>query len=78
MKTIRLRRGMVMRYVGDDHTFMKGLKVKLVAPIVGDRGRSTGFWDVAPWIEEEGRFSWVTSDARREDLVPMENEEGTA
>ena len=72
----RLRRGMVMRYVGDDHPFMKGLKVKLVAPIVGDNGRSTGFWDVAPWIEEEGRFSWVTSDARREDLVPIEQKEG--
>ena len=67
----RLRRGMVMRYVGEDHAFMKGLKVKLVAPI--DRG----LWDVAPWIEEEGRFSWVTSDARREDLVPTKDEEET-
>ena len=70
----RLRRGMVMRYVGDDHAFMKGLKVKLIAPIVDDNERSTGWWDVAPWIEQDQRFSWVTSDARREDLVPLDEE----
>ena len=64
----RLRRGMIMRYVGDDHAFMKGLKVKLIAPIRG------GWWDVAPWIEKDERFSWVTSDARREDLVPLDEE----
>ena len=73
----RFRRGMVMRYVGDDHAFMKGLKVKLIAPILDDNERSTGWWDVAPWIEQDRRFSWVTSDARREDLVPLD-EEGKA
>ena len=70
----RLRRGMVMRYVGDDHAFMKGFKVKLIAPILDDNERYTGLWDVAPWIEQDQRFSWVTSDARREDLVPLEEE----
>ena len=25
--------------------------------------------EVAPWIEKEGRFSWVTSDPRAEDLA---------
>ena len=69
MKAARLRRGMVMRYVGEDHKFMTGLKVKLIAPI----GR--GLWDVAPWIESDQRFSWVTSDARREDLILFEEEQ---
>jgi hypothetical protein len=68
---------MVMRYVGDDHAFMKGLKVKLIAPILDDNEKSTGLWDVAPWIEQDQRFSWVTSDALAEDLVPLD-EEGKA
>jgi len=74
MKSARLKRGMVARYMGTDHAFMTGLKVKLNSPILGDNGRPTGLWDVAPWIEKEQRFSWVTSDARREDLVPLDEE----
>ena len=70
----KLRRGMVARYVGTVHVFMTGLKVKVNEPILGDNGRPTGLWDVAPWIEKEQRFSWVTSDARREDLVPLDEE----
>ena len=70
----RLRRGMGARYVGTVHAFMTGLKVKLNSPILGDNGRPTGLWDVAPWIESDQRFSWVTSDARREDLVPLDEE----
>jgi len=77
MKSARLKRGMVARYTGTDHTFMTGLKVKLIAPILDDNERPTGWWDVAPWIEQDQRFSWVTSDARREDLVPL-TEEGKA
>jgi len=73
----RLKRGMVARYTGTDHTFMTGLKVKLIAPILDDNERPTGWWDVAPWIEQDQRCSWVTSDARREDLVPL-TEEGKA
>ncbi|MCL4193290.1 MAG: hypothetical protein KJZ87_16260 [Thermoguttaceae bacterium] len=76
MKTAKLRRGIVARYTGTDHAFMTGLKVKLIAPIIGDDDRPTGFWDVAPWIEKDQRFSWVTSDARREDLVPLTEETG--
>ena len=72
MKSARLKRGMVARYVGTVHVFMTGLKVRVNEPILGDNGRPTGLWDVAPWIEKEQRFSWVTSDARREDLVPLE------
>jgi hypothetical protein len=74
MKKPRLKRGMVARYTGKDHAFMTGLKVKLIAPILDDNERPTGLWDVAPWIEKDQRFSWVTSDARREDLVPLEDE----
>ena len=74
MKRPRLKRGMVARYVGKDHRFMAGLKVKLIAPIIDDNGRASGFWDVAPWIESDQRFSWVTSDARREDLLPLDEE----
>ncbi len=72
MKGKRLKRGMVARYVGTVHVFMTGLKVKVNEPILGDDGRPTGLWDVAPWIEKEQRFSWITSDARREDLVPLD------
>ena len=75
MKSARLKRGMVARYTGTDHAFMTGLKVKLIAPILDDDERPTGFWDVAPWIESDQRFSWVTSDARREDLVPLNEED---
>ena len=73
----RLKRGMVAQYTGTDHSFMTGLKVKLIAPILDDNEHPTGLWDVAPWIEQDQRFSWVTSDARREDLVPLD-EEGKA
>jgi hypothetical protein len=74
MKSARLKRGMIARYTGTDHVFMTGLKVKLIAPILDDHERPTGLWDVAPWIEKDQRFSWVTSDARREDLVPLDEE----
>ena len=76
MKSARLKRGMIARYTGTDHAFMTGLKVQLIAPILGDNGRPTGFWDVAPWIEKDQRFSWITSDARRQDLAPLDEEAG--
>jgi len=66
-----------MKYVGDDHAFMKGLKVKVLHAILDDDEKPTGWWDVAPWIEKDQRFSWVSSDARREDLVSQDEEEGS-
>ena len=75
MKSARLKRGMIARYTGTVHAFMTGLKVRVNEPILSDNGRPTGLWDVAPWIEKEQRFSWVTSDARREDLVPLDEKE---
>jgi hypothetical protein len=75
MPKTTIKPGAVMKYVGDDHAFMKGLKVKVFKPILDDDEKPTGLWDVAPWIEQDQRFSWVTSDARREDLVPLDEED---
>ena len=57
MKSARLKPGMIARYTGTVHVFMTGLKVRVNEPILGDNGRPTGLWDVAPWIEKEQRFS---------------------
>lgn len=84
MPKSKIEPGAVMKYVGDDHAFMKGLKVKVLHAILGDDEKPTGlsacdaqagWWDVAPWIEQDQRFSWVSSDARREDLVSLGEEE---
>jgi hypothetical protein len=65
----RVTKGMTMRYVGDLHPGLRGCKVRVVGPI------RRGWWEITPWIEQEGRWSWVTSDARPEDLAPLEEEE---
>ena len=75
MPKSKIKPGAVMKYVGEDHAFMKGLKVKVLHAILDDDEKPTGWWDVAPWIEKDQRFSWVSSDARREDLVPLDEEE---
>ena len=75
MPKATIKPGAVMQYVGDDHRFMKGLKVKVLRAILDDDGKPTGWWDVAPWIEQDQRFSWVSSDARAEDLKPIDEKE---
>ena len=75
MPKSKIKPGAIMKYVGEDHAFMKGLKVKVLHAILDDDEKPTGWWDVAPWIEKDQRFSWVSSDARREDLVPLDEEE---
>ena len=75
MPKSKIKPGTIMKYVGDEHAFMTGLKVKVLKPILDDDDQPTGLWDVAPWIEQDQRFSWVTSDARHEDLVPLDEEE---
>ena len=72
MPKSKIEPGTIMKYVGDDHAFMKRLKVKVLHAILDDDDKPTGWWDVAPWIEKDQRFSWVSSDARREDLVPLD------
>ena len=76
MPKSKIKPGTVMKYVGDDHAFMKGMKVKVLHAILDDDEQPTGWWDVAPWIEQDRRFSWVSSDARAEDLAPLNEEEG--
>jgi hypothetical protein len=68
-KPPRVAKGSVARYVGDLHPGLRGRKVRVVGPI------RCGWWEIAPWIEQEGRWSWVTSDARPEDLAPIEEED---
>jgi len=77
MPKTKIKPGAVMIYVGDDHAFMKGMKVKVLHAILDDDDKPTGWWDVAPWIEQDQRFSWVSSDARREYLVPINEGEGS-
>lgn len=65
----RVAKGAVVRYVGEVHPGLRGCKVRVLGPI------RRGWWEITPWIEREGRWSWVTSDARPEDLAPLEEEE---
>ncbi len=86
--------GKVTTYHGDEHRYMKGYKVRIVAILKNaadpdldvdgpdhdhitddlDLERAGGVTandriEVAPWIEKEGRFSWVTSDPLAGDLA---------
>lgn len=65
----RVAKGMIMRYAGDGHPGLRGCRVRVVGPI------RRGWWEVAPWIEREQRFSWVTSDAKEGELEPLAAEE---
>lgn len=88
--------GAITRYDGTEHSYLRGLKVRIVAVLKGtaapnrdpdadypclrdeqDVLRSGGLTEhdrveVQPWIEEEGRFSFVASDARAVDLVGLQ------
>ena len=75
MSKSEIEPGAVMKYVGDDHAIMKGRKVKVLHAILDDNERPTGWWDVAPWIAQDQRFSWVTSDARAEDLQSIDEKD---
>ncbi len=68
----RVAKGMIMRYAGDGHPGLKGHKIRVVGRI------RKGWWEFAPWIERERRFSWVTSDAKESELEPLADEEGKA
>ena len=48
MKPDELRKGVIARYVGAEHSFMTGHKVRLNSPILDDDDRPTGRWDVSP------------------------------
>ena len=74
MNDSEMTKGLVARYIGDDHPYLRGYRVRLLHPIIGDDDRPTGRWDAAPWLEAEGRYSWVTSDVRPEELDPLDEE----
>ena len=86
--------GKITTYRGDEHRYLKGYKVRIVAVLKNaakpaidvdgpdyvclsdddDIARAGGVTaddriEVAPWIEKEGRFSFVTSDPRAADLA---------
>ena len=42
-----------------------------MTPLVGDV-QPDDILEFEPWIEKEGRFSWVTSDAFPGEVLPME------
>lgn len=67
----KIEKGTIARYTGDDHPGIKGDVVKVLEPILDDDDRPTGRVEVQPWMELEGRYSWVTHDARVEDLQPL-------
>jgi hypothetical protein len=58
--------GSVYLYHGSDFSFMRGSRVRVIGKLDGGRV------EVAPWVEREGRFSWVTSDPAAADLHPLD------
>ena len=82
--------GLRTTYVGTEHEYLRGTKVRVVAVLRGaaadpeaehdyltddeEIARVRGVTaadriEVQPWIAEEGRFSFVTSDPKASDLV---------
>ena len=89
--------GQVTTYHGDEHPYLKGYQVRIVAvlhnaakPDIDVDGSDYAHLDddrdieraggvtaydrieVQPWIEKEGRFSFVTSDPKAVDLAAFE------
>jgi len=58
--------GKVMRYVGKTHPGITSHIVKILRKIDEE------WWEFAPWIEEKGRYSWITSDGRAEEFEELE------
>ena len=49
---------------------MKGWLVKIIGPILDEAEQPTGRYEVQPWVEKEGRYSWVVCDATAAELEP--------
>ena len=75
--------GAVTTYLGNDYGMKPGHKVRIIAVLPKDedayirdddelarRGgvKATDRVEITPWIEKEGRFSWVTNDPKATDL----------
>lgn len=85
--------GAITTYHGDEHRYLKGYQIKVIAvfkgaarpdhepddgyPVITDNedlARAGGLTaddrvEVQPWLESEGRFSFVSSDPRAIDLA---------
>lgn len=87
--------GATTTYVGSEHDYLRGYHVRIVAVLKADGSlikdeddlaRAGGVngedrLEVQPWLEAEGRYSFVTSDPRAVDLACFEalgREEGAA
>jgi len=83
MKTL----GTTTTYDGTEHGYLRGHKVRIIAVLKADGSfikdedhlvRAGGVTaedrvEVQPWLEAEGRFSFVTSDPRAIDLACFEH-----
>lgn len=80
--------GAVTTYLGNDYGMKPGHKVKIIAVLPNDedayirdddelarRGgvKASDRIEVQPWIEKEGRFSWVTNDPKATELEAFKN-----
>jgi hypothetical protein len=85
--------GTITTYTGDEHRYLRGHQIKIIAvfkgaarpdhdpddgyPVITDNedlARAGGLTaddrvEVQPWLEAEGRFSFVSSDPRAIDLA---------
>jgi len=81
--------GTLARYRGDEHPYLRGTDLRIVAVLRGEDVFRTDEefaavggiapddrFEVGPWIEAAGRFSWVTSDPLAVDLVFEAQAEG--
>lgn len=78
--------GAITTYIGSEHRCLRGYRVRIVAVLKADGNiikdednlaRAGGVTaedrvEVQPWLEAEGRFSFVTSDPRAVDLACFE------
>src|SRR5690554_6370915 len=78
--------GAITTYIGSEHRYLRGYRVRIVAVLKADGNiikdeddlaRAGGVTaedrvEVQPWLEAEGRFSFVTSDSRAVDLACFE------
>lgn len=78
--------GAITTYIGSEHRYLRGYRVRIVAVLKADGNiikdeddlaRAGGVTaedsvEVQPWLEAEGRFSFVTSDPRAVDLACFE------
>lgn len=78
--------GAITTYIGSEHRCLRGYRVRIVAVLKADGNiikdednlaRAGGVTaedrvEVQPWLEAEGRFSFVTSGPRAVDLACFE------